>query len=652
MRRGLLTLLVFAVASRAAAQRPSADWRTIATQHFRIHYPVGFEPWASHVAGSIESIFAGVTDLVGYAPSRPVEVIVCDPDADANGLAVPYLDRPEIVLWTSPPGTEAGLGDYSDWAALLTTHELAHIVHLSRPRNGSLGVLARLSPAPFGPVALGSPRWVAEGYATLAEGALTGSGRPSSGFRAMVLRQLAIEGKLPSYADLSRRGGWLGGSMAYLAGSAYLEWLAQRGGNESLRNLWKRMASRRGGGFAAAFRGIFGESPHDLYDRFKAEVTARSLAEEKRLREGGLREGELWQRLRGGTSSPQVSPDGSRLIVRRDPSPGDSFLAVWEIAETDAERKASDARRRRDEKLTAEPGEIADTPEVPLPRAPRWTLPRADGFSAANPRWMPDGRSVLFSRRAPDGEGVLHWDLSLWDLARGNVRRITRGRDVLEADPSPDGRFAVGVRGGFGVSALVRVDLSTGAVAELPAPIASGDAWPVWSHPRISPDGQRIAALLHREGRWRLVTLPAEGGAVADLGFRGDPVSPPAWSSDAKQIFVTAEAAGIWNFFAVDASDGRAQQRTRVTGGAFSPAPTPDGEALFFLELTAKGVNLRLLPTSAPAVSEVAENADAGAYPVLPPPRSEPARNPAAAPFAAPRPYGSFETQTLRPLVN
>ena len=148
MRRGGGIALLLLTAT-AAAQGPSADWRTIETAHFRIHFPVAFEPWASHLAGSIETIFSGVTDLVGYAPSRPVEVIVCDPNADANGLAIPYLDRPEIILWTSPPGAEAGLGDYSDWAALLTTHELAHIVHLTRPRNRSLGFLARLSPAPF-----------------------------------------------------------------------------------------------------------------------------------------------------------------------------------------------------------------------------------------------------------------------------------------------------------------------------------------------------------------------------------------------------------------------------------------------------------------------------------------------------------------------
>ena len=97
-----LAWLVFAAAAVAAGERPSADWRTVSTPHFRIHFPPGFEPWSKRVAGSIEDIYAGVTDLVGYEPRRAIDVIVSDPNADFNGMAIPYLDRPEIVLWTSP----------------------------------------------------------------------------------------------------------------------------------------------------------------------------------------------------------------------------------------------------------------------------------------------------------------------------------------------------------------------------------------------------------------------------------------------------------------------------------------------------------------------------------------------------------------------
>jgi hypothetical protein len=663
MRRVWLAPLLLAIATSAAGQRPSADWRTIATPHFRIHFPAPFEPWARHLAGSIEGIYGGVTDFVGYASPRPIDVVVSDPAADANGMAIPFLDRPEIVLWTSPPDAETGLGDYTDWTELLATHELAHIVHLTRPRNRSSRLLTRLSPVPFGPLALSSPRWVMEGYATLVEGALTGSGRPGGSFRAMVLRQFGIEGKLPEYSELSSSGGWLSGAMAYLVGSAYLEWLSDREGPQSLRDLWKRMASRQGGGFAASFRGVFGKSPADLYDLFRAEITARAIAEEKRLRGEGLVEGEAWQRLRGGTSSPQVSPDGARLLVRRDPSPSTSFLAVWSIEESAEERRALAERERRRQELAADPDEHADREEPPASRAPRWTMPRVDGYAAADPRWMPDSRSVLFARRAPDGDGVLHWDLHLWEPESGRVRRVTRGADVADADPSPDGRFAVGVRVRYGRSALVRVDLEGGGVSEIAAGTEAdggGEGWTVWSHPRLSPDGTRIAVLRHRGGRWRLVVVPLRGvGVVAgggpddEIALPGSPVAPPAWSADGTRLFATIDASGIWNLMEIDVASGTPRRRTRVTGGAFSPAPSPDERALYFLAMTAKGVDLRRLDLSSAPPSEAPPAVtEAEAFPLLP--RANPPIVPALAtvPVAASRPYRLGEAPAIRPFVN
>jgi hypothetical protein len=178
MRRFVLAVVVGLLAAAALRAQPaSAPWRTIETAHFRVHFPAPYEAWAARTAAAIEGIHERVTDFVGFRPARKIDVLVQDPLAEANGIAYPFLDRPVIVLWTSPPEAESGIGDYDEWMDLVTTHEMAHIVHLTRPRNRP-GFLERLLPLPIGPVALNSPRWLAEGYATVVEGALTGSGRP------------------------------------------------------------------------------------------------------------------------------------------------------------------------------------------------------------------------------------------------------------------------------------------------------------------------------------------------------------------------------------------------------------------------------------------------------------------------------------------
>ena len=647
MRRLGWAAALWLSAAGLCGQSPAAPWRTIRTEHFRVHYPAPYDRWASRAAASIEGIHARVTEFVGYKPARPIDVLVEDPAAEANGSAFPFLDRPYIVLWTSPPEAESDIGDYAGWMELLVTHEMAHIVHLVRPRNRP-GLLSKILRFPVGPVLLNSPRWVIEGYATVVEGALTGSGRPRSSYRAMVLRRFAIEGKLPSYGALSGTGGFLGGSMAYLVGSAYLEWLEQKEGEGSLVRLWKRLASRRGGDFETSFRAIFGRSPADLYDRFRAELTAAAIAEEKRITAAGLLEGELWQRLEGGTVSPQVSPDGSKILARRDRRRGRSSLAVWTIEETAEEKAAVERARKKEAKLLEDVNEAPEKDIVPRPRSPKWVLPRVNGYSASNPRWMPDGRRILFSRRSPDAEGDLRWDLYLWDIESGRVTRVTRSQDLPEADPGPDGTWAAAVRSRYGMTELVRVDLASGEVRPISG-TPSPDPAIVWTHPRVSPDGGRIAAVVHREGLWRLVV--ASGGSLpAEIRLPGHPVGPPAWSPDGKRIYAATDAQGIWNVLSADASGDSANGQvtlTRVTGGAFSPAPSPDGKSLFFLELTGKGVDLRRLALPAPPPGPMQPSSELSAVLPPPPPPAPHAAFPTAA-IGPPAAYRVGETHLLR----
>ncbi len=647
-RQGLAATLLLLGAASVAAQSPSAGWQTFETANFRIHFPKPFEAWARRVASRIESIHARVTEYVGYSPKRPIDVIVEDPAAAANGVAFPFLDRPVIVLWTTPPESESSLGYYNDWPDLVLTHEMTHIVHLLRPRSQSRGLLARFSPLPIGPVLLKSPRWVIEGYATLVEGALTGSGRPQGSFRAMVMRRLAMEGKLPEYRQLSSLSGWLGGAAPYLVGSTFLEWLEAREGSGSLQRLWKRLTSRRGGGFASAFRGVFGESPADLYDRFRAEITARALEEEKRLKGVGLAEGVIWQRLEGATASPQVSPDGRYLLARREAERGRGEIVVWDIAETDAERQMEERRRQREERLMRDPEEVAEKPPTPRPRRPRWTLANINGHATTQPRWMPDGKNVLFSRKASDADGVLRADLYLWNPEHGSVRRITRLADVAMADPAPDGRFLFGVANRYGISRLVRIETASGRVETFPPNLEREDPWRVWIHPRVSPDGSRIAALVHSGSRWRLMVGELKGKALRELTVSGAPVGPPAWTPDGSRLLVATDATGVWNLESISVEGGAAMALTRVTGGALAPAPTPDGKEAFYADATAHGFDLRRLRLDSPQIAGAPAPPDsAHRFPILPPPAVEVVRASDAS-VGASHPYRLTESHVVR----
>lgn len=583
MKRFFLALML---APALFAQGPAADWRTLELPHFRVHYPAEFEAWAMRAAERLESTREVVSREIGFTPPQKIDVIIANPIAQPNGLAYPLLDTPRMIFFTEPPGPDEQLGAFGHWIDLLSVHETAHLVHMLRPSRNPMARALEKFVLPLNPITLRAPRWVLEGYATVIEGRITGAGRPTSTMRALILRRWAENGRLPSYGQLNSDQRFLGMSMAYLMGSAYLEWLERRAGPDSLRNLWSRMTARRRRSFEEAFTGVFGERPDRLYGKFVAELTAASMTPAE------LQEGELFQETTRASGNPAVSPDGSQIAVVLRPREEPQQLVVWSTLEpADEERKY---RERLEEILARDPEDVAPVRTKPLPRKVVHSLTMPDGGDIDTPRWTRDGKALLFAHRVSDGEGVLHFDLYRWGFER--LTRITHLADVRDADPL-DAQTAIAVRSRYGASQLVTVDLETGAV--MPRGESSIDH--VITHPRVSPDGRRIAQVAHRGGRW---TLYVDDEAIA---LPGDPASPE-WMSD-DELVVTVLAGGYAELYRV--REGVATPITRTSGGAFEPAPSRDGR-IFFMSLEPDGYVVRVLQQPAPLATQSPRPAQRG----------------------------------------
>lgn len=568
--------------------RPQIPWRTISTARFDIHFPAEMEQWTKRVAGQMESVADAVHAVVGNSPESRITVIVEDPSNVANGFALPFLEGPVIFLWPTPPSPSPTFGTHRGWGEVLAVHEYGHIAHLTFPsRNPRERLFWTFMPVRLSPVTRKAPAWVIEGYATLIEGLLTGSGRPSSSGRAAVLRQWALEGRFPTYAQLNGTGAFLGGNMRYLAGSAFLEWLQQRKGDSSLVHLWRRMSARVDRSFDAAFVGVFGAGPADLYGAFTVDVMERSLQVRDRLRTAGLVEGELAQRLTAGTGEPAVSPDGSRLAIVLRSLTGPSRLVVISTRpEPD-----SALRRARERVLQLDSLDVAPFDSFPRPRRALATLRPFHGRSHEQPRWMPDGVRVLVTRDEPAPNGVTRPDLFVWNTRTRSVRRVTRGANIRQADPSPDGRTAVAVRCHAGTCSVVVVDLGAGTWREL----AAGDPDLVWHRPRYSRDGSRVAAGYQVGGYWGVALIDAQTGAVTRLPAEaGVSRYAPTFARGDSQLVVVSDRGGIPNLELVALKDGSARPLTRVTGAVAGPDVGPD-RSVWFLALRSGGYDLRRL---------------------------------------------------------
>lgn len=644
-------ILLLALATPLAAQGPDADWRTLETASFRFFYPAPAEDFTRYVASRLEAARERVATEVGYRPEGKTEVLVVDPLAAPNGSAWPLQGWGRLILFTTAPGPDSVLGNFDDWSSLLTLHEEVHLAHLLRPSRRplekGLGALV-----PLGPVGRKSPKWVIEGYATFLEGRLTGFGRPYSDLRPALLRRWAQQGYLPSYGELDGNPQrFLGGSFPYLVGSAYLEWLVAREGEASLRHLWARLSAVESRSFEDAFRGVFGESPALLYRRFCAELTHQALLAEEADAAGDPagRPGELWLDLAGRPSNPALSPDGASLAIveRRIGQP--ARLVVYATApDPEAAEKETEARARLLEK---DPEDVPALRRQPLPPKELRALTAVNGGDFQTPRFFRDGKALLLTRNEPGEDGRLSPDLYRFELATGELRRLTHGAGLRDADPLPDGQTAIALRQRYGKSELVQVELSSGAEVVLDAP-----PFPTtFAQPRVSPDGKRLALLVHREGAWRLEirALGEASPATAPPLPPGSFVLDPAWSGDGRELYATVGQSGRLELyrFAVD-GDGEAARLTREPGAAYGAAPA-GAEGVFYLALEPDGYDLRRLPPTAlaaagapaPTPPRDASAAMAAALVSHLPPRTA-APLPVTEPPAA-RPYGGGPLELL-----
>jgi hypothetical protein len=595
LQRALRPFVLLVAAAPLLAQdpvRPWRDWRTIVTPTHRLHFTADLEAVAREVASRIEGIDSAIAANVGSNARKPIDVVIDDPYSISNGYALPFLDRPVTVWWATPPDPRSDIGNFTSWSELLAIHELTHLAHLNRPsRNPFLRRLWSALPANLGPVARKSPRWVFEGYATLVEGQISGTGRPNNAWRPAILRQWAIEGNLPTYGELSMSGDFNGGDFAYLSGSAYLEWLQKREGDSTLVHVWRRLSARHNRSFTSAFAGVYGDAPGALYGRHAAELTRDAMAAKAALERAGIVEGELVQRLSWLTGDPAISPDGKRAVIALRDRERPTRVVVWK---TTPEAEDTAAARRRREAQAKDPEDVPDRRFYPIPKRPEKVLPSEQGRAYQMPRWFPDNRRVLVTRWVSRSDGSLSPALYVWDTERGETRRITPPVGVLQGDPHPTENVAVAMQCRSGHCDIVSVDLARGTIRTL----LEGNARLTYYRPRWSPDGTRILASVAEHGRWRVVVAARDGTVMRAIDpddganrYDGD------WISN-DSVVVVSELGGIANLEIIRLGESRASSLTRVTGAAVAPSVNRADGSIWFLSLHSRGLDVRRIGSS------------------------------------------------------
>ncbi len=526
------------------------DMRRMETEHLVVYYPAHARERSLEIASRLDACVIRLRARVASDTPRPKVVALLTSSEFNNAFVRPRAaGMPLESVLPLQMGVElfnlfdlgaANLGD-------IACHEAVHYVHLEQT-DGPWGFANDVFGDLISPNLL-LESWFIEGLATWLEGSLGHrAGRPHSPvWTNAFLSGVSSEGGAVPPARLhpeDRR--LLPWGPQYLAGGAFIEWLAETHGEDKLWALIERQgrALLFPFGVSLRFETIYGKPLDALLDDFEAHLRQT-----------------LPHRVRGGDQRVVVEDVG--FFARLASGPKGELAVLWDGLDqpTALEVREPDGTLRYRRGLARV-----------LPGRP-WIIRRPT--SASGLSFSPDGARIYVFSEELDHDGGSTYELRAFDAASGRHQRSWKNLRGMGGGPTPDGRGYVFVRMIEGRSELARLDLETGSVETLTA-LHTGDSL---GPPAVSPDGTQIA-FARRETHGFDLWLREADGALRRLTHDGRFNQGPRWV-DAQRIVHLREEDGRAEVFLLDVETGQRQRVTQVPWGALDPSPMPGGTVAF-----------------------------------------------------------------------
>lgn len=540
------------------AINPGLDWKTIETDHFRIHFHNGEEALAKKSARIAETVHVELSHAMNWTPEDKTELVLTDEIDFANGAATPLPFNASYLLVT-PPNEPNTIEDYDDWLKLLIIHEYTHIIHLDKasgfPRV-MRNILGRF--ILFFPNAL-QPSWLVEGLATHFETDVeAGVGRGQSSLFDMMMRTEVSHGLKPvSQVNLPIRS-WPGGTSFYLYGVYFYQFIEQRYGRDALLRYIESNSNR-----VIPFRvnantqQIFGKSMTQLWADYEDYLKLRYLPQLEAIRATKRVSGEALTDGGFRTGSPVAMVDGSAYYLHND-----------------GYRQPALMRRHADN--TSE--HIADV-----------------NFNAHLD--MHEQAGALISQPGTCDNYYFYFDLYRIDVGSHSAERLTHCARYIYSSWSPDATQIMAVKMSLGQSSLHLLN----ADGDFKENLWQGKQDEVIGQIDWSPDGSQLVAAVWRTGHWNLESFDLQTNKWQALTRDHWIQVQPRFTEDGESIVYSADYNGVYNIHRMDNSTGEISLLTHVEGGAFAPSIVKD--TLYYSGYGAKGYDLYRIEQVQPVTS-------------------------------------------------
>lgn len=536
----------------AEFNHPELKWEVIETVHFLIHYHQNEENFARRTAQIAENLYQKLTSYIGYHPDKKIPVVIKNYNDETGGYTSIFANKIVIQAQSDPLRSSGSLS----WVKEVMGHELTHYISFA-------AIDESIVPWRKAMANLTIPMWFIEGLAQYL-------GEEWHSLKDMTVGDQAREDKIMSEGELGAFyffEGW-GRMSGYYQSDSFIRYIFNTYGKDKIPKIFDNLREQpllrligtigtAGGAlypvprfinFNQALKKTIGKDSLQLYKEWKDWVIGKYQKEKDKtvsfLKQPLIHFGERAQ-------CPVFSPDGNYIAFISNK--GYDF-AIFDLYLFNLSTK-------RVKKLA----------------------------TGVNPyfSFSPDGNFIVYSKtKFYPPENRFLSDLYKIEISTSRVKRLTYGKRAFQPVFSPGGDRVLFVKKEGGNSNLHLLNLKKGETTFL---TRDKDGFTQNFSPQFSPDGERVVLVRSVRGKKDLYLLTLEDKKLHPLTQDEAEDRNPFFSPDGeKVIFISTRpisqkvSQGTFNLWSLKLENGKLTGHTRVEGGIFDPAVSPDGKKIAF----------------------------------------------------------------------
>ncbi|MCX6150132.1 MAG: biopolymer transporter Tol [Ignavibacteriales bacterium] len=567
---GMIFLINLKLFSQFTEFHPELNWQTIKGKHVVVHYHEEAERSARTVLKIAEEVWGPITSLYQYEPET-VHFVIKDIDDYSNGAT--YFFDNKIEIWAS--ALDFDLRGSHNWLRNVISHEFTHMVQIQSSLKTSRSFPAlylqflnyedKRRPdilygfpnviASFPLAGINVPAWFAEGTAQYMRKEFNYDNWDTH--RDMILRSYSLDGNMLTWNQMGVFDKTsLGNESVYNSGFSLTRYIAEKYGEDKLRQISKALGSFGNFTIDAAIKDAIGKDGREVYDEWKDYLTKDY---EKKIFDvkTNLVTGEMIGKEGFGNFYPAFSSDGSKIIYCSNKT--NDYFSLSSLYLYDLVTKK--------EKMI--------TPEI------RSTL-----------SWIPNINKIVYAKLSEDNPSWTNiHDLYFYDLDKEDETRLTKGMRTNQPSVSKDGSKIVFVFQKDGTTNIGTVDIDGKNFKRLTF-FENGEQV---FNPKFSNDDKFIVFdYAYTNGRDIAKVNPDGSGFDFLLQSKTDERNP-VFGKDGK-LYYSSDETGIFNIYSMDLITKEKHQLTNVIGGAYMPDVNSKGE-IVYSGYTSEGYKIFLLPT-------------------------------------------------------